>query len=160
MRPKIAVKKSTSTYTQVTKNIVQVLIIFFYFHMLTIFVLSGSVAKLSSSAISGKTKIYLSLINKIKFERVCLFKMCQNPVTTANHVWKTFILVIQSKNHSLTMYISCFLKKTSADVSRLESNSNVSLIWPLGHGRFFVHIGFETKRKHFQLLNVGVSGFK
>ena len=58
------------------------------------------------------------------------------------------------------MYISCFLKKTSADVSRLESNSNVSLIWPLGHGRFFVHIGFETKIKHFQLLNVGVSGFK
>ena len=59
---------------------------FFYFHMFTIFVLSGSVAKLSSSAISGKTKIYLSLINKIKFERVCLFKTCQNPVTTANHV--------------------------------------------------------------------------
>ena len=29
---------------------------FFYFHMFTIFVLSGSVAKLSSSAISGKTK--------------------------------------------------------------------------------------------------------
>ena len=59
---------------------------FFYFHMFTIFVLSGSVAKLSSSAISGKTKIYLSLINKIKFERVCLFKTCQNPVTTTNHV--------------------------------------------------------------------------
>ena len=59
---------------------------FFYFHMFTIFVLSGSVAKLSSSAISGKTKIYLSYINKIKFERVCLFKTCQNPVTTTNHV--------------------------------------------------------------------------
>ena len=59
---------------------------FFYFHMFTIFVLSGSVAKLSSSAISGKTKIYLSLINKIKFERICLFKTCQNPVTTTNHV--------------------------------------------------------------------------
>ena len=101
---------------------------FFYFHMFTIFVLSGSVAKLSSSAISGKTKIYLFLINKIKFERVCLYKTCQNPVTTANHVRKTFILVIQSKNPSLTMYISCFLKKTSADMSRLESNSNVSLI--------------------------------
>ena len=70
----------------VTKNIVQVLIICFYFHMFTIFVLSGSVAKLSSSAISGKTKIYLSLINKIKFECVCLFKTCQNSVTTANHV--------------------------------------------------------------------------
>ena len=65
--------------------------------MFTIFVLSGSVAKLSSSAISGKTKIYLFLINKIKFERVCLYKTCQNPVTTANHVRKTFILVIQSK---------------------------------------------------------------
>ena len=101
LRPKIAVKKSTSTYTQVTKNIVQVLIIFFNFHMFTIFVLSGSVAKLSSSAISGKTKIYLFLINKIKFERVCLYKTCQNPVTTANHVRKTFILVIQSKNPSL-----------------------------------------------------------
>ena len=98
LRPKIAVKKSTSTYTQVTKNIVQVLI--FYFHMFTIFVLSGSVAKLSSSAISGKTKIYLFLINKIKFERVCLYKACQNPVTTTNHVRKTFILVIQSKNPS------------------------------------------------------------
>ena len=101
LRPKIAVKKSTSTYTQVTKNIVQVLIIFFYFHMFTIFVLSGSLAKLSSSAISGKTKIDLFLINKIKFERVCLYKTCQNPVTTANHVRKTFILVIQSKNPSL-----------------------------------------------------------
>ena len=99
LRPKIAVKKSTSTYTQVTKNIVQVLI--FFFHMFTIFVLSGSVAKLSSSAISGKTKIYLSLISKIKFERVCLYKTCQNPVTTANHVRKTFMLVIQSKNPSL-----------------------------------------------------------
>ena len=30
--------------------------------------------------------IYLSLINKIKFEHVCLFKTCQNSVTTANHV--------------------------------------------------------------------------
>ena len=39
----------------------------FYFHMFTIFVLSGSIEKLSSTAISGKTKIYLSLINKIKF---------------------------------------------------------------------------------------------
>ena len=94
-------QKIDSTYTQVTKNIVQVLIIFFYFHVFTIFVLSGSVAKLSSSAISGKTKIYLSLINKTKFERVCLYKTCQNPVTTANHVRKTFILVIQSKNPSL-----------------------------------------------------------
>ena len=96
--------------------------------MFTIFVLSGSVAKLSSSAISGKTKIYLSLINKIKFERICLYKTCQNPVTTANHVRKTFMLVIQSKKPQSQMYISCFLKKTSADVSRLVSNSNVSLI--------------------------------
>ena len=44
---------------------------------------------------------YMSLINKIKFERVCLYKTCQNPVTTANHVRKTFMLVIQSKNPSL-----------------------------------------------------------
>ena len=101
LRPKIAVKKSTSSYTQVTKNIVQVLIIFFLFSRVYNIFLSGSVAKLSSSAIFGKTKIYLSLINKIKFERVCLYKTCQNPVTTANHVRKTFILVIQSKNPSL-----------------------------------------------------------
>ena len=48
----------------------------------TIFVLSGSVEKLSSSAVSGKTKIYLSLINKIKFERVCLFKIILSQLQT------------------------------------------------------------------------------
>ena len=53
-------KINLDLYPQVTKNMAQVLI-FFYFHMFTIFVLSESVKKMSSSAISSKTKIYLCL---------------------------------------------------------------------------------------------------
>ena len=52
---------------------------FFYFHMLTIFVLSGSVAKLSSSAISGKTKIKLSLNVSVYSKRA---KILSQPQTT------------------------------------------------------------------------------
>ena len=96
----------------------------------------------------------MSLINKTKFERVCLFRTCQNPVTTANHLWKTLILVIQSKNRSLTMYISCFSERTCLDVSRLVYNSNVSLIWPLGHGRFCSH-SLWNKNKTFITVKCG-----